>query len=82
VNLPARFEEGSKEAEPLDVIHVEVGQQHMDGTTVAGEHGFQTPHASASVEDEDGIVAAIDLDAGGVAAVSDRVRTRAGEGST
>ena len=82
VHFPARFEQWSEEAEALDVIHVQVGQEHVDRPAVARKRCPSTAHPGAGVEDEDAPFSSVDLDAGGVAAVTDRLRTCARERAT
>ena len=58
---------------------MEVGQEHMDRPAIAREAQPGAPDPSASIQDEDRPVSTVDLEAGRVSAVADRVGTGARE---
>ena len=79
MNLARGPKKRGKEAEALDVVHVQVGQQdvHPLGSRVDGSP--KPTDASPGVEREDGAIGAHDLDRGGVAPVTRGFRAGAGE---
>jgi hypothetical protein len=73
MDLPSWFEERPEEAQPLDVIHVEVGQEDMHRPTVGRMGDPRLAHPRSRVEDDNFVVSGRDLDTSCVAAVPLRV---------
>ena len=48
--MDAAPEQGAEEAEALDVVHVEVGEEHVDRRPVPGRAVAEPPDAGARVE--------------------------------
>ena len=78
MDLEVLLEERSKESQPLDVIHVQVGQQDVDAPRFVVRVA-NAPNASARVEDDDRAVAAFYLGTCGVAAIVDGLGSGAGD---
>src|SRR5262249_13135979 len=72
-------EERSEEPEPLDVVHVQVGEQQVDAPERRRERAAEEPDPGPRVQDRDAVVLGPYLHAGGVAAVARGVRSRGGE---
>src|SRR5262245_63740806 len=70
-----RIEERREEAEPLDVVHVKMGQEQVDTADRGRERATERTDAGARVQDDHGAVVTAHLDAGRVAAVARRVRS-------
>jgi hypothetical protein len=79
VNLARRPKERRKEAEALDVVHVEVGQEDVQPLDGRVNRGSEPADAGPGIEREDGAVGAYDLDRGGIAPVARRLWAGAGE---
>ena len=70
-------EERPEEAKPLEVIEVQVREEHVElASTALEELDAELSDPGAGVEHEDGPVGQRDLDARGVAAEFDRLRAR------
>jgi hypothetical protein len=78
MNLARGPKERGKEAEALNVVHVEVGQEDVHPLDGRVNGGPQPTDAGPGVEREDGAIGAGDLDCGGVAPVPRRFRAGAG----
>ena len=70
-------EERGKEAEPLDVVHMKVGQEDVQPLDSWVDDGAEPTDAGPRIEREDGAIGADDLDRGGVAPVPRRLRAGA-----
>ena len=67
-------------AEPLHVVDVQVGEQDVDSRDRGSHQGLaQGPRPGAGVEHDHAVLVAAHLHARGVAAVTDRLRTRRGD---
>ena len=74
VDFAAALEEGLEEPEALDVVHVEVAEEHVNDAPPLRESLAEAPHTCPSVEHQGCPVAGANLDTRGVTAVSDRLR--------
>ncbi len=72
-------EGGGEEDQALDVVEVEVGEQDVQAGRLVGERQAEAADAGAGVERQHRAVGEGDADAGGVAAVADRLRPRGGD---
>ena len=79
MDLAGGPKERGKEAEALDVVHVEVGQEDVQPLDGRVDGGSEPADAGPGIEREDGAIGAHDLDRGGVAPVARRFRAGAGE---
>ena len=68
MNLAARLVEGFEEAEPLDVVHVEVGQEDVHARNLGPHARTETPYPRPGIEDQESAVSAPHLDARGIPA--------------
>ena len=73
MHLEIRPEERLEEAETLDVIHVQVGQQDVDPGNVALDRISEGADPSPRIENEQASVGGPYFDAGGVASVVHRL---------
>ena len=81
--LPAGPPERCEEAEPLDMIEMEVSETDVEHAVLPFEKPLsELADPGARVEDQSRAVGELELDAGRVAAVSDGRRPRRGERST
>src|ERR1700710_423745 len=71
-------EGGGEEGEAEDVIEVEVGEEDVQPSRLVAEREAEAADAAAGVERQQRAVGEGDADAGGVAAVADRLRPRGG----
>ena len=77
MDLAARIEEGSEEAQALQVVKVEVAEQHVDSRRAFGAHRDpERTHARARIEHQHLAAVPSDFHAGRIAAVSERVGAR------
>jgi len=74
MNLAAPLVEGFEEAEPLDVVHVEMGQQQVDAPPPAAPPWPPAAGSPSGVQDQERVPLASHLDARRVAAVADCLR--------
>src|SRR5262249_19030735 len=58
MDLHARVEEWTKEPEPDDVVHVQMGQQHVDPAELCGQLASEGPDPRPRVQHEHGAVPA------------------------
>ncbi len=68
-----------EEDQALDVVEVEVGEEDVEAGRLGGEGEPEAADAGAGVERQQRAVREGDADAGGVAAVADRLRPRGGD---
>src|SRR5436309_2476407 len=78
-NRPRGPKERGKEAETLDMVHVEMRQEDVHALDGRVNGGPEPADAGSGVEPKDGAVGADDLDRGGVAPIPRRFRAGAGE---
>src|SRR4029450_4531167 len=78
VHLHAGLVERRKKPEPLDVIHVQVGEQQIDAANPAREGGAESPYSRPGIEHQH-VVLRAHLDARGVAAVASSFGSRASQ---
>src|SRR4029079_7452601 len=78
--LPAGGPERREEAEPFDVVEMEVGEADVEVAVISLEQPLpELADPRARVEDQRRAVGELELDTGGVAAVADRRGPRRGE---
>src|SRR6185436_17266481 len=80
VDLQIGASERREETEALDVIHVQVREQHVDAALCRRDDLSQAPDPRAGIEDEE-VIAIADLDARSVAAEAHGVGPRGSEGA-
>ena len=78
VDLGRRVIERAEEAQSLDVVHVEMGEQDVDRLVSAGI-GAEPADARAGVEHQQRAVIASHLDCRGIAAVAGGLRSRSSD---
>src|SRR5262249_23663377 len=78
-DLGLRLEGGREEDEALDVVEGEVGEEDVEAGGLRGEGEAEIADPGAGVEREQRAVGEGDADAGGVAAVADRVGPGGGD---
>ena len=64
--------------QPLDVIPVVMAEQQSDVAIATGEPVPERPDACSSVENQLAAVIQLDMQAGGIAAIADRIDSRCG----
>jgi hypothetical protein len=80
VDVDLGVEERGEEREPENVVHMEMGEEHVD-TIQPVRVLSQAPDPGAGVEEQQPAAAGGDLDRRGVASVSGRLRPGAGDGA-
>src|SRR5437899_1017164 len=79
---PARHPEWPEEAEALHMVEMEVGETDVEQARIAlGQPLAELANSGAGIEDQSGAVGELDLDTGGVAAVTDGRGSRRGQRS-
>ena len=80
VHLAVRVPDGSEESHPLDVIEVEMGEKDVDaGRMVALQRHPEVADAGPGVDHQHASIRGPDLQAGRVAAVTNRLGARRGQ---
>ena len=74
MDLRAVLEERREEPEPLDVIQVEMREEHVDAADLVAHGRAQRPDARPGIQHDQVIVGRAHFDAGRVPAVADRRR--------
>ena len=78
-DLGLRAEGGGEEGEAEDVVEVEVGEEDVQSCRLVAEREAEAADAAAGVERQQRAVGEGDADAGGVAAIADRLRPGGGD---
>ncbi len=74
MDFATRFEERAEEAKALQVVEVEMAEQHVDPRSAIAAHGYsERTHTRARVEYKQLAVVSTHLHARGIAAISERV---------
>jgi len=79
VDLTGGLGERLEEAEPLDMVHVEMCQQEVDASYTAPHRRPQPLNPGSRVQDQEAVPVAPHLDTGRVAPVANRLRPRGGK---
>lgn len=75
MDLDIGTEDTSEEAQSLDVIRVQVCEEHVDALDAVDELVTEAANTGTGIEHDDIALTVADLDTGGVAAIADGLRT-------
>jgi hypothetical protein len=76
MNLLGGSNQRFEKPEPLDVIHMEMGEEDIDAPHLGRYSLSQTTDACAGIEHHEGPVLGSDLDTGRISSVTDRFESR------
>src|SRR5436189_193208 len=71
-----RVTQRREETKSLDMVHMQVSEQHIHASNVAWDGGSEPSNACARIEHKQGAVAATYLDAGSIASIARCIRPR------